>query len=97
MSTSDVDMDPVNCIPRRWMCNGVQECDDGSDEEECTCLENEFQCSWCQPGLNCDGTIEYSLFQCIPIHLLNNNETDCLSRRDEKYVANLLFKISIGC
>ena len=27
------------------MCDGVKDCKDGSDEIECSCSEDEFQCS----------------------------------------------------
>ena len=27
------------------MCDGVKDCEDGSDEIECSCSEDEFQCS----------------------------------------------------
>ncbi|XP_055339064.1 uncharacterized protein LOC129588728 isoform X2 [Paramacrobiotus metropolitanus] len=51
------------CVPHLVVCNGVQECQDGSDEANCTdCLPN-FRC-WsgaCVPsGLVCDGVEDCS-------------------------------------
>lgn len=32
------------CVPADSPCNGTRECDDGSDEAECSCKRGEFRC-----------------------------------------------------
>ena len=77
------------------MCDGWNDCDDGSDEKECFCPPDHLQCSWCDKGGACDGNIHDNLYQCIPLTKYGNgidepystkfdkNFTDCFSRKDE--------------
>ena len=77
-------MGPAKCIPQKYMCDGIKDCDDNSDEKYCKCPSASFQCSFCPTGKSCKGTIENNLYQCIPKNLKNNSDKNCLSGKDEE-------------
>ena len=61
------------------MCDGVKDCENGSDEMECSCAKDKFQCSQRIEG----GSVVENLYQCISKNYVNNGIPDCLSLKDE--------------
>ena len=57
------------CIPEKWRCDGLSECDDDSDEKSCPqCLSSQFQCN--------NG-------KCIALDRLCDGLPDCTDKSDE--------------
>ena len=56
------------CINATWVCDSEPDCSDGSDEQNCTCSEDQFTCT--------DGSCIPDLFTCDYIY-------DCADNSDE--------------
>lgn len=77
MTCSDEEFPCSNghCILKRWLCDGEDDCKDGSDEHEGSCAskkcsEEQFQC----------GTSG----ECIPVNWRCDGNQDCTGGEDEK-------------
>ncbi|NXX82133.1 LRP2 protein, partial [Urocolius indicus] len=67
----------AGCIPVPWLCNGEQQCPDGSDEQCCECCSVPSVCG--TKKVQCPGT-----HHCIPHWELCDRHQDCEDGWDEE-------------
>ena len=61
------------------VCDGAPDCKDGSDEVDCLCSDNQFQCSRCERGdTDCNDP-----FYCLPRANVEDGRQDCWLKEDE--------------
>ena len=68
------------CINDVDVCDGTPDCRDGSDEVDCICSDNQFQCSTCKLGqARC-----LDPFHCLPDVYVGDGEQHCWEKDEEK-------------
>ena len=67
------------CIEFADVCDGTPDCSDMSDEADCICSDDQFQCSRCERGQA--GCIDP--FYCIPRANVGDRRRDCRYKDEE--------------
>ena len=70
------------CITQADVCDGTPDCSDMSDEVDCVCSDDQFQCSDCERG-QADCWISGAPFYCLPRANVGDGRTDCHGKDEE--------------